>query len=241
MKNKKRTINIVFIVIIFLLCSMIISTYNRYNHTKEEVHTLKESIKSISTLNETLEKENKTLKEEKVKLEEKIEQLNKDLIDNSKAIYNNQDVTKKSNITYNQLRLALEDYNMQKLAKYIIEAEKEYKVNALFLAGLIANETGYGTSRRYLEDNNVGGYEVYTASSKGRIFDSKEESVYEVARLLSEDYLDEDGIYHNGKSSYSINILYCKSTSSGDAYDWHRTIDKIANELKDKINSNFKH
>lgn len=241
MRDKKKVINTVFILIVFLLCNMTISTYNKYKYAKKEVQVLNESVEEANNLNKALKKEIQTLKGENTKLEEKIEQLNKDLIESSKAVYNNNDITKKSNITYNQLRLALEDYNMQKLAYYIIEAEKKYGVNALFLAGLIANETGYGTSRRYIEDNNVGGYEVYTANSKGRIFSSKEESVYEVARLLSEDYLDEDGIYHNGKSSYDINKLYCQSTSSGDAYDWHRTIDKIAYELKDKINSNFRY
>ena len=112
---------------------------------------------------------------------------------------------------------------------------------ALFLTGLIANETGYGSSRRYKEDNNVGGYEVYSPTSKGRSFSSKEESVYAVARLLSEEYLSEDGLYFNGKSSYAINKLYCQSTSSGDMFDWHRTIDKIANDFKSMINSNYKY
>lgn len=240
MKGRKKIVNLMLIIAILVLCTLLISTNKKYKSTTYEVQILNESIDKTNKLNDTLNKENQALKNEKLELEEEIKKLKEELAKYPKAIYDNSDITKLSNITYNQLYLALDGTHMQGIVRYIINAEEEYGVNALFLTGLIANETGYGSSRRYKEDNNVGGYEVYTPSSKGRSFSTKEESVYAVAKLLSEEYLSKDGKYHNGKSSYSINKLYCKSTSTGDAFDWHRVIDKIANELKEEINSNFK-
>ena len=182
MKGRKKIVNLMLIVAILVLCTLLISTNKKYKSTTYKVQILNESIDKTNKLNDTLNKENQALKNEKLELEEEIKKLKEELAKYPKAIYDNSDVTKLSNITYNQLYLALDGTHMQGIVRYIINAEEEYGVNALFLTGLIANETGYGSSRRYKEDNNVGGYEVYTPSSKGRSFSSKEESVYAVAK-----------------------------------------------------------
>lgn len=49
-------------------------------------------------------------------------------------------------------------------ASAFVEAEKKYGVNAFFMAGIVALESGFATSRRAIEDNNLTGYEVYSDS-----------------------------------------------------------------------------
>lgn len=233
--NKARTI---FWGIISILLILLIFSNIKYIIAKKQIQDLKEDIINVNNKNIALREEIDILKEQKNELENELWETKKELFKkNIKVVYDSKDVTKKSNVTYNQLYFVLENTNMKSIVKYIIEAEEVYDVNALFLTGLIANETGYGCSRRYKEDNNVGGYEVYTPDSKGRAFSSKKESVHAVAKLLKEEYLSKEGRYYNGKSSFDVNKLYCKSTISGDAFDWHRTIDEIANRLKNKINS----
>lgn len=53
---------------------------------------------------------------------------------------------------------------MMHLANAFVDAEKKYGVNAFFMAGIVALESGFATSRRALEDNNLTGYEVYSDS-----------------------------------------------------------------------------
>ena len=74
------------------------------------------------------------------------------------------------------------------------------------MAGIVALESGFATSRRAIEDNNLTGYEVYSDSSEGRLFNSHDESVLHTARHLSKNYLKEDSMYYNGLSVDAIQI-----------------------------------
>lgn len=207
---------------------MILELEKRIESSNNTVKKLEDEIKDLIKDTELYKKE----VDELIIKNKELEKKNKELL---KARYDSNDLTIKSNITKEQLYNILDGTDMQQLSEEIVSAEKEYGVNSLFLTALIAHETGYGTSRRYREDNNVGGYEVYTVSSKGRIFDSKESSVNAVASLLSSHYLNPEGKYYNGKSSFDVNKLYCQS-SPGGQFEWHKTIDSIARNLRDEIN-----
>ena len=233
-----RNRKLIILALLVLILSNIFLATKKYQTTTQQLKDLQDNVKKLEVDNEKLRKENKELNDltEEYKVELKI--FKEKIMELSRARYDSSDISKKSNVTEIQLYNALEGTNMQTLAWDIVEAENLYGVNSLFLTGLIAQESGFGTSRRFKEDNNVGGYEVYNDSARGRIFNSKSESVFAVAKLLNKHYLNKNGKYHKGTSSYAINISYCTTSEDGQ-FEWHSNIDKIANELKDKINLNY--
>ena len=214
-------------------------------------------IKQVKSNNEKIQQENdmqlKKLEDELLKIEENIRNEKLKYIEELEdkiaylkqdVIYKSSDVSVKANVTAPQLYRALEKLSpesstLKELAWVISEACTDYGVNELFLAALIAQETGYGTSRRFIQDNNVGGYEVYTPKSKGRLFTSREESVRAVAKLLGIHYLDKEGMYYEGKSARDVNTRYCTS-SEGGQYEWSKNINKIAYDIKEAIEEDKK-
>lgn len=135
------------------------------------------------------------------------------------------DLTYKSNLTYDQLYAILKGSNLEDLTDAFIDAEKEYGVNALGLAGLVAVESGWNSSDRSEYQNNLTGYAVYSDSSEGKYFESKYDCVMHTAKLLKEDYLNPKGQWHTGYSIDSVNTNY----SSDD--DWSSKITTIASKL----------
>lgn len=142
--------------------------------------------------------------------------------------FTSSDVSIVSNAHVYQMKYALEGTELQSLASTFIQAEKTYKINAFFLAGLVSLESDYGRSDRAVNDNNLSGYAVYNDNSVGRKFASKEESIMETARLISEDYLPEGAKFHTGKSIYEINQMY-----SADK-EWNVKITRIADKFCNK-------
>lgn len=119
-------------------------------------------------------------------------------------------------------------------ASYFVEAERKYKVNAIFLTALAAQESGWG---KYPAGNgtNITGYAVYNSYSEGTTFkDGVRENILETARLLSEDYLSKDGINFNGTSIEAVNKKYClKQDMKTIDYNWSKKIRSIGNDIKD--------
>lgn len=127
--------------------------------------------------------------------------------------------------------MALKGTELYDLIPHFIEAENTYGVNAFALIGLVANESGWGTSERAKRDNNLTGYAVYSSSSKGRKFKSKRESILETARLLKETYLTPGGECYNGVSLWNVNERYCVDVIP---YQWSDIINQIAHKLQYK-------
>lgn len=146
---------------------------------------------------------------------------------------NSYNILEVSNIKSEELWYLLADTKLVDCAWGIAEAEKIYGINALALTGIVALESGWGTSSRAINDNNLTGYAVYNDSSIGRRFKDKNECVLETARLLKEDYLSADGKYYNGLSLYDVNKRYCTSS------DWASKVSKIANDLLREYNERF--
>lgn len=127
---------------------------------------------------------------------------------------------------------------MVHLAGAFVEAEETYGVNAFFLAGVVALESGFATSRRAIEDNNLTGYEVYSEDSEGRLFPSQTESILHTARHLRKNYLTQDALYYNGLSVDAIQIMYCPD--EGKNKQWEKKVDNIANKFLNTYTEKFK-
>lgn len=185
-------------------------------------------------------------KEERL-IDEKTEQAKLDILKNESELakkrlvelerkksvtFNSNDIRVLSNLNTNEIKKLLEGTNMEALAPAFIDAEKVYGINALALAGLVANESSWNTSRRALEQNNLTGYAVYSDSSNGKDFNSPYGCIMETARLLKQDYLSDEGKWHNGYSLQSINIMYSSDNN------WYNTIENIADNLLDEYKEN---
>jgi len=225
MNNKKHFI--VFIYLLFMIFSFtIISKYtvaSGENLSSNNINSEIKNYEDIEKLRIEYEKFQKMLMEDENKEKNRIQGIS----------YLREDVTVISNITEEEMKEVLINTTgsktMAHLASAFVKAEKEYGVNAFFMAGIVALESGFATSRRAVEDNNLTGYEVYSDSSEGRLFSSHDESILHTARHLSKNYLKEDGIYYNGLSVDAIQLMYCPD--EGKDKRWEEKVDYLASNF----------
>lgn len=164
------------------------------------------------------------LKSESELAEKRLVELNR----KKSVTFDSNDIRVLSNLNTSEMEELLKGTDMEILAPAFIDAEKVYGINALALAGLVANESSWNTSRRALEQYNLTGYAVYSDETEGKDFDSPYSCIMETARLLNKDYLSDKGQWHKGYSLYSINAMYSSDNN------WYNTVENIANNLLDE-------
>ena len=123
--------------------------------------------------------------------------------------FNPNDVSALSHITVSDAKHILEGTALYNDAKAYVKAEEKYHVNAVFLMGIAAHESAWGTSRRAREDNNLTGYGVTSDHAKGINKSTKEAGLLETAETLHEKYLTSGGSYYVGTSAAAVNKHYC--------------------------------
>ena len=138
--------------------------------------------------------------------------------------FNVNDVTSISRVTQSEFEKVLVNTGMSDVAWVFSFCEERFGINGIILAGLVALESGWGTSERSHSERNMTGYNIVSNSSSYS-FPTRADSVIATARLLANDYLSPEGRYYNGKSLEAINIKYCANS------DWHTKITAIANKL----------
>lgn len=237
MKNRNILLPILVVGIAFLATTKAIRDKKYTERLQSSLIATQQHLKESEDTNtkirgeiEELKKSNDNLREDLKASLIKIQQMEGDVY------YNSEDVTLPSNATQYHMTKALKGTPLVAESNTFIEAEKEYGVNALFLAGIVANESSWGTSSRAINQNNLSGYAVYSRGATGAIFDSWKDSILATAKLLAKDYLTSNGECFNGKSVEGVNTLYCQNEDGTD-YTWSTQVDSIAKELQQKINS----
>lgn len=135
-----------------------------------------------------------------------------------------------SGITLDELNQVFIEIGQPQMCNYsntFIECEKQYKINSLFMAALVANESGW-TFKPAGNGTNLTGYDVVTSTSIGKQFDSRDENILCTAELLRNQYLSENGRYYNGSDIWSVNYFYCRNPDKSVNYRWSSEINKIA-------------
>lgn len=221
--------------------------YNNLNTLKDIIKEKETSIKTLEEEKAKLDKEIVVLKGLNTSLSFKLTEVNEEIEANKKQVeelqkvidemnkevtFNSGDVRITSGATEYHLKKALLGTSLHSLAGAFVQAEREYGVNAYFLASIVALESGWGDSPRANNgSNNLTGYAVYSDHSEGTYFSSKEECIMETARLLKEDYLTSGGKYFSdGYSSYHINIKYSADTN------WCNKVENITYTLLELSN-----
>lgn len=138
--------------------------------------------------------------------------------------FNVNDVTSISRVTQSEFEKVLANTGMSDVAWVFSFCEERFGINGIILAGLVALESGWGTSNRSIHHNNMTGIGINTDAHIVK-FETRADSILATARLLANDYLNPEGRYYNGKSLEAINIKYCANS------DWHTKITAIANKL----------
>lgn len=129
-----------------------------------------------------------------------------------------------------QLNKAFKGTGMEGTGDAFVRAEKEYGVNAIFLASIAALESGWGDSFNARNKNNLFGFGSYDNDpSQTVVFSSKTQGVTKVANALRRDYLNKGGVHYNGATPKGVNTKYCTSS------DWDNQITEIMNMIVDRI------
>lgn len=192
------------------------------------INDLKEEKELLQQEKEFIKKTNEELLQEKEELENRLKEVLPTSLEN--VHFNPNNLTEKSNANVARLNELLKGTGLQGLGSSYKQAEEYYGVNAIFLISLTAEESGWGRSRRALEDNNLSGFEVYNDSAQGARFNSKHDSIMITGKLLGNSYLKSDGKYYKGKDIYSVNKTYCPV----NGYSWSNNIINIANKLLER-------
>ena len=214
----------------------------------EEVSSLQTNSQKLINLTATM---HLALAEEKQRIEEMIaiKQAENDSIiaDNNRknnATFNAYDVTQVTGLTANELYQTLSGFKKGVLAKFawvLKDCEDIYGINAFFLAALIAQESGWVTSYRAIHQNNLTGHAVYNNAAAGTTFNSQEESIYNTAKLLRNNYLTKGGSNYHGTSIWNVNTDYCLTLdSTATDYNWSTNISSIANDFNRYYHNNVK-
>ena len=203
------------------------------NSFKKQSDELSDEIDSLKRSRDQTNQEKETKEKELEELKTNYDELEKKYLEEIKPVsFNPYNLWEESNATVNDMTVALFGTGLEEVAYVYVKAEKEWGVNAIFLASLTAEESAWGTSSR-VNQNNLSGYAVYSAGAEGRYFSSKEECIMETAKLICQQYLKPTGAYHNGISIYDVNIRYCPN----DGGTWSKNISSIAYSLVSKINN----
>lgn len=190
--------------------------------------------KNTELINKNNKKSKELIKKNKkiMQLEEKIKNFEFKSVN-----FNPNDVTQLTDIKPRQLEILFKSNSTYKnligLEQAFVDAEKQYGVNAIFLLGIVSQESGFASSRRAVEENNLTGYAIYQNSSK-KAFNSQYESVMATAKLLRDNYIEGRNI----KDIENINEIYCPN----DNYKWSNNIQRIIQVYLDElegINSRF--
>lgn len=195
------------------------NTIKNCNSSILEIKRIAES----QLLNKTLQERTEKLKREEL---EKIEK-GKEILRKEKIGFDCNDITRRSLLKPEELYGLLVDRNVTfpDCAWSIIDAENIYGINAFVLSSIAILESQHGRSNFSKDLNNLTGYAAYDGTGTAQRFDSKSDGLYKTAKLLSQEYVDQDGMYYTGPCLSSINTLYSSSN------DWYINVSTISQEL----------
>lgn len=143
------------------------------------------------------------------------------------GILDTTDVRKKSNYSAEYLNSKLAGTPLAGLGEDFKRAEDLYGINSIVLMSMAKLESNFGRSKIAMDKNNLFGYQAYDSSpySSAKSYSTKKDSIYDVAKHLSNNYLTPSGDYFNG---YSVDAIGLKYSTDGS---WASKVKKIASEL----------
>jgi len=112
-------------------------------------------------------------------------------------------------------------YDLKPYATDFIQAQETYHIDAVFLAAVAAEESGYG--RYTFRKNNIFGYGT-------KDFDSVPQCIDYVASKLRDNYLTPEGVYFEGCGVAEIAIHYNNGRET-----WIKNVTQIMYDITSRI------
>mgnify|MGYP004702869615 CR=1 FL=1 len=139
------------------------------------------------------------------------------------------DVRTGSGDSLNQIDAVLQGTPMAGLGAAFKAAENTYGVNAYFLSALAAHESDFGRSAIAKDKQNLFGFTAYDSNpySNAKNYSSVEESIFDAASYLSQEYLTPGGKHFKGYAIGDIGKSYATDPN------W---ADKVTKHLSQQIN-----
>ena len=136
--------------------------------------------------------------------------------DGRQLILTTMPVTTPSGYSAIRLERALAGTELSGIGEALVQAEREIGINALVLAAICAHESGWGTSRLAREKNNLAGLGAYDCSpGKAMCFDSREDCVFYLARLIADGgSLEEIGTWYASDPTWAEKVAGCMKAIS---------------------------
>lgn len=136
-------------------------------------------------------------------------------------LLNTDDIRVLSGVTSEKMRMVVPK-TMEDIVNDIVYYSNQYNINEYVFTAIIRLESANNTSKYATERNNLGGIKV---NGKYRYFNNKTECIEYMAKLLSKQYLSEDGKYYNGTSISDVCIKY------NGTDEWTNQVQSIANKM----------
>jgi beta-N-acetylglucosaminidase len=140
-------------------------------------------------------------------------------------------------VTGDELNFAIQairpDSGLIGLGKTFVEVGIAESINPVYIAAHAAWESSWGTSRIFIDKNNLFGYGAFDRApyESAWTFNTKEEGVAHAMKIIKQDYLTEGGSYYNGATLSGMNVYYATDPN------WANGIASVMNSLAAKINS----
>lgn len=96
------------------------------------------------------------------------------------------------------------------LGKDFVEAERKWRVNAVFATAVACHESDYGRSWIAQNKRNLFGFMAYDSDPAGyaKAYSSHRESIQDFCKLVSRQYLNPAGSYFNGPHLVGVGKRY---------------------------------
>ena len=105
-----------------------------------------------------------------------------------------------------QINTLLEGTPLYTLGWYFLAAEREYGVNAIIMISIMRQESGIATTGSLWRQNNFAG--ISNGRGGWARFETPQDGIFALARLLGVHYLCYEGRFHRGVSLDAVNVLY---------------------------------
>jgi beta-N-acetylglucosaminidase len=125
-----------------------------------------------------------------------------------------------------------EHRGLEGIGKAVIEASRNFLINATYIVAHAILETYWGTSSIYKKTNNLFGWNAYDARPDSATrFTSPEQSIDFVMRKVDKLYLTPGAKFFRtapcvGNKSFGMNVCYARES------DWGSTIAEIARQIE---------
>jgi len=212
-------------IILYLLLVAVTGVWEAWrsvSHQRQELeHQLEQQLENNDRLLKDLQMQYQEIRQ----MEKTIDEL-EDILNLRKTMYREVvkenkgtkfDLTRPSGFTPDMLDASFQNNgggSLQGTGEAFIRAEKEHGVNALALAAISANETGWGTSRLAREKNNYFGWGAYDRNPYryASRFKSVEHSVKHVGERIKSLYLSPGGSYYHEATLKGMNVRYASDS-----------------------------